>query len=160
MLYIKYQNYNAVFLTFELQNNILYALLIHLPPYYWAKIEKYIYINKNIPIYICPHLQPPFSSSRFISAVMVSYLWGQLIMIAIPEEITLDIDWSFLHWLIPAAVALGNKNIIQDQSLSDSYIHCFHFRRMGNRKHRKRKRRSVDINSSCVFELCIKMVYF
>lgn len=52
--------------------------------------------------------QPPFSSSRFISAIMVGYLWGQLIMLAIPENEVAGINWNFyLHWLIPLAVGLG-----------------------------------------------------
>lgn len=51
--------------------------------------------------------KPPFSTSRFISAMMISYFWGQLVNMAIPEDEFLDINWRFLHWLIPLAVALG-----------------------------------------------------
>lgn len=51
--------------------------------------------------------KPPHSTSRFISALMVGYLWGQLVMIAIPEEVVGGIDWNFIHWFIPFAVALG-----------------------------------------------------
>ncbi|CAH2019977.1 unnamed protein product, partial [Acanthoscelides obtectus] len=52
--------------------------------------------------------QPPFSSSRFISAITVSYLWGQLVKLAIPEEEVAGINWMpFCHWLIPFAIGLG-----------------------------------------------------
>ncbi|KAJ8924741.1 hypothetical protein NQ315_000894 [Exocentrus adspersus] len=52
--------------------------------------------------------KPPFSTSRFISAITVSYMWGQLIMLAIPEEEIGGINWnSIFHWFIPLAVALG-----------------------------------------------------
>lgn len=55
--------------------------------------------------------QPPFSGSRFVSAIMVGYLWGQLVMFAIPEDNFGDIDWRFLNWLIPAAIGLGKYHI-------------------------------------------------
>lgn len=39
---------------------------------------------------------------------MVGYLWGQLIMLAIPEDEVAGINWNFyLHWFIPLAVAFG-----------------------------------------------------
>lgn len=56
------------------------------------------------------HRKPPFSTSRFIGAVMVGYLWGQLIQLAIPTVPFLGIDWNFLHWLIPLFAALGKYN--------------------------------------------------
>ncbi|XP_056636506.1 dnaJ homolog subfamily C member 22 [Diorhabda sublineata] len=52
--------------------------------------------------------KPPFSTSRFISAVMVGYLWGQLVLLAIPEDEAGGINWKPLfHWFIPLGVALG-----------------------------------------------------
>jgi len=51
--------------------------------------------------------KPPFSTSRFTSAIMVGYFWGQLVMMAIPQETVFDIDWSLTHWFVPAAVGLG-----------------------------------------------------
>ncbi|CAH1167384.1 unnamed protein product [Phyllotreta striolata] len=52
--------------------------------------------------------KPPFSTSRFISAIMVGYLWGQLVMLAIPEDELGGINLnSYLHWFIPLAAALG-----------------------------------------------------
>ena len=51
--------------------------------------------------------KPEFSTSRFLFAIMVAYLWGQLVMIAIPQENFGGIDWSYLHWFIPLGAALG-----------------------------------------------------
>lgn len=53
------------------------------------------------------HRKPPFSMIRFSGAFMVAYLFGQMIMIAIPEHDFGGINWSFLHWLIPFGVSLG-----------------------------------------------------
>ncbi|KAK9882393.1 hypothetical protein WA026_020915 [Henosepilachna vigintioctopunctata] len=66
-------------------------------PKYMAELIERMRLNKK----------PPYSTSRFISALMVGYLWGQLVMLAIPEEIVAGIDWNFMHWSIPLAVALG-----------------------------------------------------
>lgn len=51
--------------------------------------------------------KPQFSTNRFLGAIMVGYLWGQLALIAIPEEDYAGINWSYLHWVIPFFVALG-----------------------------------------------------
>ncbi|XP_049297624.1 dnaJ homolog subfamily C member 22 isoform X1 [Anopheles funestus] len=51
--------------------------------------------------------KPPFSTGRFLLAIMIGYWWGQMIMIAIPQAVFYGIDWGFLHWLIPFGVALG-----------------------------------------------------
>lgn len=56
-------------------------------------------------------LQPPFSVSRFISAIMVAYFWGQLIMMAIPEDEIYGINWNHLQWLIPLGVGMGRLNL-------------------------------------------------
>ncbi|XP_055628779.1 dnaJ homolog subfamily C member 22-like isoform X1 [Toxorhynchites rutilus septentrionalis] len=53
------------------------------------------------------HRKPPFSTSRFVLAIMVGYLFGQVMMIAIPQEVFAGVDWSFLHWSIPLGVAIG-----------------------------------------------------
>lgn len=42
---------------------------------------------------------------------MVGYLWGQVVMIAIPETDFAGIDWSYLHWMIPFFVSLGVWNV-------------------------------------------------
>lgn len=54
--------------------------------------------------------KPEFTTSRFLLAIMIGYLWGQLVMIAIPSELVFGIDWAFLHWLVPLAGALGKIN--------------------------------------------------
>ncbi|XP_067640887.1 dnaJ homolog subfamily C member 22 [Eurosta solidaginis] len=51
--------------------------------------------------------RPPYSARRFVGEVMIGYLFGQLVLMAIPETIFGGIDWSFLHWLIPVFVSLG-----------------------------------------------------
>lgn len=51
--------------------------------------------------------KPQFSMTRFSGAFMVAYSFGQMIMIAIPENDFGGINWSFLHWLIPFGVSLG-----------------------------------------------------
>jgi DnaJ homolog subfamily C member 22 len=43
--------------------------------------------------------KPQFSTNRFLGAIMVGYLWGQVAMIAIPEEDLGGINWSYLHWV-------------------------------------------------------------
>lgn len=54
------------------------------------------------------HRKPPFSVSKFCSSVMVGYLWAQVFMIAIPDFEFMDINWKFLHWVVPFVVSLGN----------------------------------------------------
>lgn len=51
--------------------------------------------------------KPPFSYGRFLGAFAVAYIYGQVVMIAIPESDFAGINWSFLHWVIPFAVSLG-----------------------------------------------------
>lgn len=53
---------------------------------------------------------PPFSTSRFLFAVMVGYLWAQLVLLAIPQENFGGIDCSYLHWFVPLAGAFGKSN--------------------------------------------------
>ncbi|XP_045470404.1 dnaJ homolog subfamily C member 22-like [Harmonia axyridis] len=62
---------------------------------------------KDLAFRIRNNKKPPSSFTRFISALMVGYLWGKLVLIAIPEEAVGGIDWSFMHWSVPFAVALG-----------------------------------------------------
>lgn len=53
--------------------------------------------------------RPPFSLGKFSGAIMVSYLWAQVLQLAIPtEEWDTFVRWSaLLPWLVPVAVALG-----------------------------------------------------
>lgn len=68
--------------------------------------EDPVFIQKFIET-LKVNRKPPFSTYRFMAAICVSYLWGQVVMIAIPETIVYDIDFSFLHWVIPLGIALG-----------------------------------------------------
>lgn len=52
--------------------------------------------------------KPPFSVGKFCSTLMLAYLWAQVFMIAVPDFDYLEINWKFLHWLVPFVVSLGN----------------------------------------------------
>lgn len=54
--------------------------------------------------------RPPFSLGKFCTTIMVAYLWAQVYTIAIPGFEYMGINWKFLYWGIPLAVALGTKN--------------------------------------------------
>lgn len=60
-------------------------------------------------VYMMRTPKPSFSTSRFLFAIMVGYLWAQLFMLAIPQDKFAGIDWSYLHWLVPFIGALGTK---------------------------------------------------
>lgn len=51
--------------------------------------------------------KPEYSSKRFLSAVMVAFLFGQTFSMAIPEEVFGGIDWNFLHWGVPLVISFG-----------------------------------------------------
>ncbi|KAJ6623372.1 DnaJ like subfamily C member 22, partial [Pseudolycoriella hygida] len=55
--------------------------------------------------------KPPFSTNKFLAQIMISYLWCQVFLIAIPEEEFFGINFSYLHWLIPLVAALGVWNV-------------------------------------------------
>lgn len=67
-------------------------------------VERFVYQLRTTP-------KPPFSTSRFLFAIMVGYLWAQLFMVAIPQDKFGGIDWSYLHWLVPFVGALGTHVI-------------------------------------------------
>ncbi|XP_063701860.1 dnaJ homolog subfamily C member 22 [Culicoides brevitarsis] len=78
------------------------------------KIPEFVRDANEDPVFIAKFLEklkanrkPPFSTYRFMGAICLSYLWGQVAMIAIPESVVFGIDFSFLHWIIPFAIALG-----------------------------------------------------
>lgn len=60
---------------------------------------------------------------------MVGYLWGQIVMLAIPEEEVAGINWNpLLHWFIPLAVGLGRYLCIDQaikQKLTFLELHDF-----------------------------------
>ena len=80
--------------------------LFTIPRIVYDTNDDYRFINKLLGK-MKKHPKPPFSSSRFLGSILLSYLFGQLVLSAIPQEIFGGIDWGFLHWLIPFAMALG-----------------------------------------------------
>ncbi|KAK5642835.1 hypothetical protein RI129_009002 [Pyrocoelia pectoralis] len=79
-----------------------------------TKIPRYVRDVNNDPKFLEEFIQkvrknrkPPFSTSRFLSAITVGYFWGQLLLLAIPEEEFGGINWKFLQWLVPAGVTAG-----------------------------------------------------
>jgi len=79
-----------------------------------TKIPRYVKDCNESPDFIKEfieklkrHKKPPFSTSRFTSAIMVGYLWGQIILMAIPQDDIYGFNLSFLHWLVPLAIGLG-----------------------------------------------------
>lgn len=59
-------------------------------------------------------MSPAFSTWRFLFGIMVGFLYSQLILLAIPQELFGGIDWSYLHWFIPLGGALGMLSVISD----------------------------------------------
>lgn len=51
--------------------------------------------------------KPSFSTTRFLSAVVISYLWGQVAMMALPEDEVNGVNLLHLHWILPLFIALG-----------------------------------------------------
>ncbi|XP_032527622.1 dnaJ homolog subfamily C member 22 [Danaus plexippus] len=51
--------------------------------------------------------KPPFSMNRFTGMLMVSYSWGQMMMLAVPPEEIWGINFRYLNFLVPFVVALG-----------------------------------------------------
>ncbi|GAB0100247.1 DnaJ homolog subfamily C member 22 [Sergentomyia squamirostris] len=78
------------------------------------KIPEYVRDANDDPIFVKEfneklkkHRKPPFTTSRFTGAIMMSYVFMQVAKIAIPEEEFAGIDFSFLHWALPFFSALG-----------------------------------------------------
>lgn len=51
--------------------------------------------------------KPAFSTTRFLSAVIISYIWGQVAQMALPEDEVHGVNLLHLHWVIPLFIALG-----------------------------------------------------
>ncbi|XP_034947609.1 dnaJ homolog subfamily C member 22 [Chelonus insularis] len=51
--------------------------------------------------------KPPFSTVRFVGAIIISYIWGQLTWMAIPQEEIYGMNLRPLMILVPFSVALG-----------------------------------------------------
>lgn len=66
-------------------------------------VERYVHMLRTTP-------KPSFSTSKFLFAIVVGYLYAQLFMAAIPQDAFFGIDWTYLHWLIPFVGALGKQS--------------------------------------------------
>lgn len=51
--------------------------------------------------------KPSFSINRFVGAFLVSYIWGQVMLMAVPEDAFHGVNLMHLHWFIPLFVAVG-----------------------------------------------------
>ncbi|CRL01978.1 CLUMA_CG015048, isoform A [Clunio marinus] len=78
------------------------------------KIPEYVRDANEDPEFISKFVtkmrmyrKPEFSTTRFLGEIMMSYLFGQLVMIAIPEDEFMGINFRFLLWTIPFFSALG-----------------------------------------------------
>ncbi|XP_022903352.1 dnaJ homolog subfamily C member 22 [Onthophagus taurus] len=76
-------------------------------PRYVKEVNQDPALMKEMMRKIRENKKPPFSISRFMSSLMISYLWGQLVMIAIPEDDFGGYNWQYLHWFIPLGASLG-----------------------------------------------------
>lgn len=77
-------------------------------------IPEYVRDANEDPVFISKFVEklrkypkPPFSSIRFTAAVCTSYLFGQLVLLAIPQDEIFGINWRFLLWTVPLFTALG-----------------------------------------------------
>uniref|UniRef100_A0A7G3AG17 Putative dnaj molecular chaperone similarity domain protein n=1 Tax=Lutzomyia longipalpis TaxID=7200 RepID=A0A7G3AG17_LUTLO len=70
------------------------------------------------------HKKPPFSTSRFMGAVVLAYLFTQAAKLAIPQEIFWGIDFSFLHWALPFFASLGVWTVGNIGREKGPLIHC------------------------------------
>lgn len=51
--------------------------------------------------------KPPFSSVRFLGMIVVGYIWGSIVHLAVPEEEVGGYSFLWLRHLVPLACALG-----------------------------------------------------
>ncbi|XP_066991069.2 dnaJ homolog subfamily C member 22 [Anabrus simplex] len=76
-------------------------------PRYVADANGDIHFLKKHKADMKKYETPPFSLTRFSGMVIVAYLFGTVVMLAIPEEEVAGIDWNWLVILVPLACALG-----------------------------------------------------
>lgn len=76
------------------------------------KIPEYVRDANEDPVFIAKfveklrkHKKPPFSATRFTAAISTGYLFGQLVLLSIPDEIKFKGIIMFLT--IPLATAIG-----------------------------------------------------
>lgn len=84
----------------------------------WAyeifKIPEYVRDCNEDPKFIQQFIEklrmyrkPEFSTIRFLGQIMMSYLFGQMWMISVPEDEFAGMSWRFLLWATPFFAALG-----------------------------------------------------
>jgi len=78
------------------------------------KIPEYVRDANDDPKFIAKFIvklrtqqKPEFSTIRFLGQIMMSYLFGQVVMIAVPEDEIMGISWRFLLWTVPFFSAVG-----------------------------------------------------
>ena len=78
------------------------------------KIPEYVRDANDDPKFIAKFIvklrtqqKPEFSTIRFLGQIMMSYLFGQVVMIAVPEDEIMGINWRFLLWTVPFFSAVG-----------------------------------------------------
>lgn len=78
------------------------------------KIPEYVRDANEDPVFISKFVEklrkyprPPFSAIRFTAAVCTSYMFGQLVMLSIPPDEVMGINFRFLLWTVPFFAALG-----------------------------------------------------
>lgn len=68
--------------------------------------------------------KPSFSTTRFLSAVVISYIYGQVAMIAIPEDAVNGVNLMHLHWIIPFFMAAGVWIVGNVGRERGTFTHC------------------------------------
>ncbi|CAB3384689.1 Hypothetical predicted protein [Cloeon dipterum] len=80
--------------------------LVRIPEYVSDCNEDKDYLEK-LTTRFKEHAKPPFSSIRFMSMVLVSYIWSCIFWMAIPEDEVGGINFRPLIYLTPIPCALG-----------------------------------------------------
>uniref|UniRef100_A0A1B6D4B2 TM2 domain-containing protein n=1 Tax=Clastoptera arizonana TaxID=38151 RepID=A0A1B6D4B2_9HEMI len=76
-------------------------------PFYVADANSEPEVVQRFKESIRSHPKPPFSTTRFTGMVIVGYLWGSVVSIAIPEDEIAGINWKWLDLVVPLAITLG-----------------------------------------------------
>lgn len=91
------------------------------------------------------HQRPPFSTNKFLAQIMISYLWCQVFLMAIPDDEFHGYNFNFLHWLIPLVVAVGKESYIISQLTRFTDFNAILYRRLECRKCGSRTRNDLEM---------------
>lgn len=80
--------------------------IVKIPEYVRDANEDSAFIQKFIDK-LRKYPKPEFSTIRFLGQIMVSYLFGQMWMMAVPEDEFAGMSWRFLLWATPFFAAVG-----------------------------------------------------